>query len=87
MSSSSLVDLWSVVSGLSMGGLFVYLLLNYGCTLHVNVNHHFIEEVKEEDDDATSVELEVVEYEGEEGEEGEEEVLEDNEVVENEKDD
>ena len=84
MSSSSLVDLWSVVSGLSMGGLFVYLFLNYGCTLHVNIKHHIVREVEEDDDDATSVELEVVEYEGEEGEE---EVLEDNEVVENEKDD
>lgn len=39
--SSSLVDVWSVVSGLGMGGLFVYLLFNNGITFNVNVNHSY----------------------------------------------
>ena len=80
--SSSLIDLWSVVSGLSMGGLFMYLLCNNGFTINVNVNHsytaaHYTEEdfiidEQEDNNEEESVELE-------------EEVLEDdNEVVENE---
>ena len=81
--SSSLVDLWSVVSGLSLGGLFMYFLFSDGITLNVNVNHNFVveencdveeevvdDESVEENYDDESVELEVDEN--------------DNDVVENE---
>ena len=80
--SSSLVDLWSVVSGLSMGGLFMYLLMNNGFTINVNVNHTYV--IEDNYDDDESVELDVA-VDNVDQVELEEEILEDdNEVVENE---
>jgi hypothetical protein len=93
MSSSPLIDLWSVVSGLSMGAMFMYLLFNDGVTLNVNVKHHYV--IEEHRDDV--IEEEVVELEVPENEVLEEDAQddvesveledEDNEVLENEKDD
>jgi hypothetical protein len=80
--SSSLIDLWSVVSGLSMGGLFMYLLCNNGFTINVNVNHTYV--IEDNYDDDESVELDVA-VDNVDQVELEEEILEDdNEVVENE---
>jgi hypothetical protein len=92
MSSSSLVDLWSVVSGLSMGAMFMYLLFNDGLTLNVNVKHHYVVEEHRDDLEEEVVELEVPENEvlEEDAQDDVESVElegEDNEVLENEKDD